>query len=257
MFLSEPIAILIGFVLAALIITTAAKSLGIPVLTALTAIGTFGAVVVALWHQDLRSILRRPKFQIALHEPEEPHLIKLMGTVPGIAGPEEYKGLFVVCHILNDGKETAFKSQVHLTNLYRKDQDGIWRLAKPWIPLPLKWVIPISAWDLEREMGRDLVSKIPYLFTIASFSKEKRDGQVLFTYYSSNRIQPETLTPGEYCFELTAFAVGVDNPFKQYLFVTFNDFVQEPTLDAVKSHVTRIDIADKPPKWQGTYPFYS
>lgn len=253
MFMTTPIAVFLGFIISSLIIASAAKILGQSVIATLTAIGTVGAVILALWSQEIKNIINKPKLEIEIEKKEDPKLMKLIQLS---STGELYKGYFIVCSIKNSGKEIAKDSQIQLTSIMKK-KDGDWKIAKPWIPLQMTWVISKGIFHTKNEVSRDLIRNAPNLFTIGAFSNNIYHGSLILNYYSSNKIQPESLPPGEYCFEITTYSPSLKEPLKRYIYISFDDFKpQDEFEDNIKTKVKVKNVEKKPPLYKGEFIFY-
>lgn len=207
--------------------------------TAVSAVGTLLAVFWAIYHQEIRNILYRPVLKFSLFEPTSPHLVEQVGASVEKTGLKEYNGLFITIQLTNTGKTVAHNAQALLTKVGYKNEEGNWKLKVNWIAIPLQWVLGDVA------LERDLVPERPYLFNLGSFTKA-RDGQFLFTYVMSPKGQEETVYPGEYCFEITAFAEGVEI-LRKYFYVDFDDFKEIAELEEIRKRVKKVEMKDYPP----------
>lgn len=203
--------------------------------TAVAAVGTLLVVVWATYHQGIREWINRPILEYSWFEANNSHLVRQIGVSFEKIRPKEYDGLFITVQLINTGKKTARDTQPILTKVAKKGKDGNWKLKDNWIPIPLQWVLGRGA------LQRDLVPKRPYLFNLGSFSAA-REGKLLITYAMIPKAQPETFEPGEYCFEISTFAVGAET-HKKYFYVEFQDFKALPDLSAIK----KVEMEDQPP----------
>lgn len=217
---------------------------------AVAAVAAILNIIWAVWHQEIRNYVMQPVFEMRLFESTSPYLLERKDHVLEANGKfESYKGLFIDFELTNKGKRTANRTQVHLTKVGHKGGDGCWNREKKWMAIPLKWVIPLSTRDLERELARDLVPNVPFYFSLGSFSKDKRIGKLLLKYYLSPKHQTETFPPGEHCFEITVFDEDADKVPPKYIYVTFEDFSKVTKLEEVGNYVKKIEIMDSAPPW--------
>lgn len=210
--------------------------------TAIGAIATAFAVIWAIYSQGIINFFNRPNLEIAFFEPLPPHLFNTFDISVEEGGESKYNGLIITLQLKNNGKSVAYQAQPYLTNLYYKDNTRSWKPKNGWIQIPLKWVL---GEDIFPSLIRDLIPEKPYLFNLGSFSSI-RDGKFLFTYSKSPLSQKETVDPGEYCFEVTVFALKA-KPIKKYLYVDFDDFSGVTDLEKIKGYIKKVEMKDHPP----------
>jgi len=103
--------------------------------TAVAAIGTVGAVIVALFKDELLSRLRRPDFQLRIN----------MGSPDcnktDVVGPDERMtmGYAMRLWVKNSGGSTARRVQVFVDSLERALPDGGYETVSSFLPMNLTW----------------------------------------------------------------------------------------------------------------------
>ncbi len=219
--------------------------------TAFAAILTLLALIWAVYHQEFKYIINRPELELQFFESEHPYLrdgveVSIEKTENVIHG-KSYRGGIVTIQLKNTGEITARNAEVVLTKTWSKNSDGEWKQDEKWISIPLKWVIPIydsSGLDI---MTRNLTPNRSYLFNVGSFSK-RRNGEFLFTYYTSPVSQPETKPSGEYCFEITVYAENI-KPQSRYLCIKFKDYnaITEGYVEEIKNSIESIQLLTQIP----------
>lgn len=212
--------------------------------TALGATATTCAVIWAIFSQGIIRYFNRPKLKISFFEPIPPHLFNQIGISVEKDGRKTYSGLFITLQLKNTGKSIAYQAQPYLTKLIYKNTTGSWKIHNNWIQIPLQWVMRENPL-LPSLLYKDLLPEKPYLFNLGSFSPI-RDGKFLFTYSMSPLSQKETVNPGEYCFEVTVFALEA-TPVKKYCYVDFDDFSGVTDLEKIKEYIKKVEMKDYPP----------
>lgn len=231
--LSTSKAIITGAILASVIVTVGAKVVGGNIWSALTAIGTVGAVIWAIFHQGISERLRKPKLIINPYEEDPPYL----RPVPTGTTENPVTSYILTFKLLNAGEAIAEKAQPLLTRVWSFEK-GKWKPQEGWVPVPLRWVfdeIAQQATDLEiptdkgpakyKSFGKpteekDLVQHRPYLFSLGELSTRHPETFELLGLIFS-RSQRNSYDAGEYCFEITVFSQRVD-PKKKYVRLTWS-----------------------------------
>jgi hypothetical protein len=247
--LTTPTAIVIGAVLGAFVLVVGAKVIGQSVWIALSAIGTFSAVVVAL-HRDF--ILRwwgRPILEIGPYEmvppyfQEAPQLRKVevdgleRGTLIGI-------GLYVNILLMNVGQTLAKNCQPLVTAVGRIN-DGKWQEVKNWTPLGLEWVLDETAQQATGKPTeeRDLIPRKPYFFNLGCAStRHEMHFKLLVTTVPT--AQNTMFPPGQYCFEIVVYGERV-KPVTKYFHVEWDGMPIKSSGELAQK--IRVFAADHPP----------
>lgn len=207
--------------------------------SALVAIATFAAVILALFTQVFVNLIYQPELNFSFFEQEDPHLYQQVD--PG----EFYQRLFITIRVVNIGREVARSTQMVLTEVYYKDDNGNWKRKKNWIPVPLRW-FPLNADD-----ELDLIPKKIYFFDLGSFGSGERGKFVISSLYLTT-VRPG-FGPGEYYFKVNAYYVGIDK-CETYFYIKFDDFEpvtkkrRKPHIkDLIKMQVKKVEMKDHPP----------
>lgn len=196
--------------------------------TALGAIATFLAVLVALFLPAFTEWRNRPILDIRFYEKALPHHLRLVK--PAETG-------FLTLEAINTGKNTAAKVQPFLTAA-ATFEGGKWNLKENWIPVPLYWVqgqiVPSIAnsrvvhmeptgekWVALADQGysgeMDLVSLRSYFFDLGSFVGNNNPAVFKIMWSNIYRNQPETYPNGSrHCFEVSVYAEGA-KPVSKYI----------------------------------------
>ena len=219
--------------------------------TAFAAIVTLLALLWAVYHQEFKYIINKPKLDFQFFESESPYLrdgAEVSFEKPGdIFYGKPYRGGISTIRILNTGNTPVKNAEVALTKIWSMDRSGGWKLDEKWIEIPLKWVIPIREPSGLPVMTRDLMPGRPYLFNVGSFSN-RRNGEFLFTYYISPVSQYEKVSPGKYCFEITAYGENLE-PQKRYLYIEFRNYNadNEAYIEAIENSIESIQLLSRAP----------
>lgn len=233
----------LAIIVAAVIIVAGAHLVGESIWNALTAIGTISAVVLALYLQLFRTWKRRPVLEIGYFEPKPPHLRCTPGT--NIKTGEVVGTLYPLSiRLLNKGRTLAKNAQPLITAM-GSIEDGKWTIHPNWIPAPLRWGLDeytILATGKPTE-EKDLIPHRPYFFNLGLLGT---DAPKFF------RLNPITMPggqlthygPGEFCFELSAFAEKAE-PTKKYFHIQWDGGCTE-NFEEVKKKI-RIFSRDNPP----------
>lgn len=236
---SIPLAVII----AAIIIVLGAYLVGESIWNALTAIGTIGAVVLALYLQLFRTRRQRPILEIGLFEPSPPHLRQTPGT--NIKTGKVIGTLYPLSIRLENTGRTLAKNAQPLITAMGYTEDGAWKTHPNWIAAPLRWGLDeyaILATGRPTE-EKDLVPHRPYFFNLGLLGTDDP---------RSFRLNPinmpggqQTLyDPGEFCFELTVFAEAAE-PAKKYFNIQWDGECTD-NFEEVKKKI-RIHLRDRPP----------
>jgi hypothetical protein len=172
---------------------------------ALLAIGVLGAVLWALYHQGVVTLLERPSLQIMPFELEPPLFRKSPEFHP-TTSQRVGSGFYVNVELRNMGETLAKSCQPVVTAMGKFDA-GKWQKQEDWIPLTLEWVLD----ELSRHVSgkpteeRDLIPHKPYNFNLGCVSTtDPHAFRLLVTIVPS--AQQARFTRGQYCFEITVFA---------------------------------------------------
>jgi hypothetical protein len=212
--MSIPVAILIGFFALGLVIIIGAKLVKQSVWEALTAFGTIGAVIVALFYPIFHEWRVSPSIEISPPDYATGYL----------RSAQEYGGVmpffFIDLKLKNTGKSMAKSSQPFISAVGEEVQ-GKWQKLPNWVPTPVYWVLD----DWEEKAGgkptaeRDLIPLRPYYFTIGYLTPKYPDTLGLSRTIIATG-QSEAFKPGKYCFEVTAYALDAE-PITKYFLITW------------------------------------
>jgi len=235
-----PVAIL----LAAVVLVVGARLTNQSVWPPLIAIGSVGAVGVAIFQTLFLTWWRRPIMEIGVFGSIPPYLRKIpirddrTGQTVDVIYP-------LSLQVRNTGKTIARQAVPLLTGVGQL-VDGVWKVQEAWIPVTLRfWVLDEL---VQRAAGksteeRDLVPLRPYVFNLGFFSTSLPDsfhlGDVLIP-----RNQPNEYGPGDFCFELMAFAEGAA-PAKKYFWIHWKGGCSDE-FDEVRRRVV-VTPMDQPP----------
>lgn len=250
-------AIIIGAILASIILTVGAKVVGGNLWSALTAIGTVGAVVWAIYHQTISERFRKPKLKIEPYEEDPPYL----RPVPTGTHEKPVKSYILTFKLLNAGESVAEKAQPLLTRVW-SFESGEWEPQPGWVPVPLRWVFDEIAQqsthlEIPTEKGfakfqstgkpteeKDLIQHRPYLFSLGELSTRHPETFLILGVIFS-RSQRDSYGTGLHCFEITAFAHKVD-PVSKYVKLKWDGGCTDD-FEEVKKKV-EIQLSDIPPR---------
>lgn len=218
------IGLVVGFLFFAVILLVGAHKIGHSVWNALTAIGTtfaavgtVGAVILALYLQIYLVRSRRPILELSPYELKPPHLRRVLGR-DSQTGEKVCILYPLSIRLKNKGKTLAKRAQPLVTGLIRKI-DGKWEHEDPWIPVPIRWGLDEYA---ELSTGRpteerDLVPERSYIFNLGVLRTDISDHfRLNETVIPGN--QPNAYPPGEFCIEVTAYAEDAE-PITKYFHI--------------------------------------
>lgn len=100
----------------------------------LIAIGTLGAIFVALFAKDITNCLRGPRFVVDFSH-ENIVVMPILNQQNIKVG----RGYFYRLSVKNIGKEAAENVQVIIGSLEKKNEDGNWGLVPAFVPIRLLW----------------------------------------------------------------------------------------------------------------------
>ena len=210
----------------------------------LAAIGTFSAVLWAVYHQGILTWLERPNLQIMPFELTPPLFQKAPEFHPTTS--QRVGSVFFVNVLLENIGETLAKSCQPVVMAVGRYDAGKWQKQKNWIPLGLEWVLdelsrPATGKPTEE---RDLVPQKPYHFNLGCLSTtDPHAFRLLVTVAPS--AQETRFLRGQYCFEVKAFAEKA-KPVTKYFHVKW---LGECT-DSFEDVKTKIRVfADDQPPW--------
>ena len=228
--LSTPLAI----ILAALVIVLGAAYNGQSIWIVLTAIGTVGAVVWAIFHQEILTRLRQPILEIRPFEQEPPYFRQTDEFHPGTS-KKVGVGYYINIPIRNRGKTLAKNCQAFIITMGHIDA-GKWQQDKNWLPKGL-W------WTFEGPGEKNLVPDKPDQFSLGSLSIKQPDKFFLSTTFLTTG-QPFDFDPGKYCFELKVFAENARS-ISKFFHVEWDGGCTD-NFEEVKTRI-RIFATDDPP----------
>lgn len=208
---------IIGCIIAASIIVAGAKYIGQDIWIALTAIGTVGAVIVAVFYPTIIQQWQKPKLEIDYFEPEPPHLRQ----TPVYQGGQLLQGVGLYplsIRLTNTGKIPAKNAQPQITGMGEKI-GGKWQTQKNWIPAPVRWGLDeVALMSTGRPTEeKDLIPERPYFFNFGVLRTDIPD-EFLLNPIAMPGGQKTAYPIGEFCFELTVYAQGAD-PAKKYFHI--------------------------------------
>ena len=232
-------ATIIGPIIAALIIVIGAERIGQDIWLVLTAVGTVGAVIVAVFYPLIIQWWQRPKLEIGFFEPEPPHLRK----TPLYQGGQLVQSVTLYplsVRLKNIGKMSAKNAQPQVTNMGEKVA-GKWETQKNWIPAPVRWGLDEPA--LRPTGEKNLIPDRSYFFNFGVLRTDDPD-HFLLNPIAMPGGQKTKYLPGEFCFELTIYAQGAD-PSKKYFHIEWLGGCTQ-NFQNVKKQI-KIKTGDKPP----------
>lgn len=188
----------------------------------------------------------RPILNISFFETEEKHLIRDIDIDQNQienGKPKEKDGWFIALQLTNEGKTSALKGQPVLTNFYSRRNSKWEPYTDRWIPITLKWALleDVGVYVEKRE----LIPRRSEIFYLGCFS-ELRAGRLFFRYALCPHRQPDKINAGEYCFEVTAYAVGAE-PEKKYIYINFDDYSNLTDLQEIKAKIKEIRLLSRLP----------
>lgn len=209
-------AIIVAAIIIPLLIVTGAHYVGHSVWTALTAVGTCGAVLVALFLPPLRTRWRRPILKITAFKCEPPYFRKArrLNELNETVG----YGHFVMIRLKNKGKTLARRTQPILTAVGSFSSDE-WRKNENWAPVYLPWSLDetIMFATGQPTQERDLVPKRPYFFDLGFWGHE-HPNEFALRAFNVPTPQPDKYPPGKHCFEIQIYAENA-KPITKYFHV--------------------------------------
>lgn len=125
----------------------------------LSAIGTCGAVVVALFHKSIKNYVNRPKIDM-IFEQKKPYVENVNCSTQS-STPEEQK--FIRVRLKNDGKNTAEHSLVVVDHYFEKRNSESSYCEMPITPIQIK--------DYKNSIPSFVNPHIDYYLNIASICK--------------------------------------------------------------------------------------
>lgn len=236
-------AIIIGPVIAALILVLGALHADKEVWSALAAIGTISAVVVAIFYPFFLEWIKRPKLEIGLYVSQSPHLRKTPLTKDGMPVPNV--SLYPLSiRLKNTGKMLAKNAQPQITAMGQKE-NGRWKVPENWIDAPVQWGLDEYALMTTGQPTeeKNLVPERSYFFNLGALRTDRPDD-----FFLSATLMPggqkSIYTPGEFCFELTVYAEAAKSA-KKYFHFNWHGGCSD-NFEDVKKRIT-IKVKDKSP----------
>jgi hypothetical protein len=204
---------------------------------ALTAIGTIGVVAWAVFHEWFLTKRKRPILELSLFESTSPPLLE----IPEINHEtgDTSRGYYVTLKLINTGRSVAKNTQPQITRIAQYMYDNGWQIQHNWVPVSITWIL--DEWTRVAEgkptEERDLISERPYLFHALGIGSTQPD---LLNIYPTviPRHQRDKYAPGEYCFEITVFALGAET-IKKYVHTKWKQ--EEP--DTFASIPDRLEVS--------------
>jgi len=227
-----------GIIIAAVIIVIGAAFNG-NLWAALTALGTLGAVGVALYLGIYREHLKRPILEIDFYEKRPPHLRQIPQHVVGNSKPESLYPISI--RIKNVGKTIAKNAQVVINGIW-SFENGKWITHPNWIAVPVKWAL--DEMNPHPSEAKDLVPYRPYVFNlgvIRTFEPNILELKILISPLN----QSIRYEPGNYCFEAMVCAEGIEGPIKKYFYIKWNGGCSIILVEAENS--IQVEMKDNPP----------
>jgi hypothetical protein len=236
-------ATIIGPIIAALIIVIGAERIGQDIWLVLTAVGTVGVVIVAVFYPLIIQWWQRPKLEIGFFEPEPPHLRK----TPAYQSGQLLQGVTLYplsIRLRNIGKIAAKNAQPQISSMGEK-VSGKWETQKNWIPAPVRWgfdefALPITGRPTEE---KDLIPDRAYFFNFGVLRTD-HPNHFLLNPIAMPGGQKTKYPPGKFCFELTVYAQGADPAIKYFHIEWLGGCTQK--FQNVKKQII-IKTGDKPP----------
>ena len=203
--------------------------------TFFAAIGTLSAVIWAIYHQEIKTWLQRPRLEFMPFEQEPPffrdapEIDQDTGQVAGI-------GYYINVPIRNIGKTTIKDCEPVVTAMGSPAQ-GNWQKKKNWLPKPL-------IWTFRPNEHRILPPRRPIAFALGKISTLHPNKFILRVIYPTTG-QPSAFDPGEYCFEVTIFSEQAE-PAIKYFYIKWNGGCSSD-FDSVRTSAIKISAKDYPP----------
>jgi hypothetical protein len=209
---------------------------------AFAAIGTISAVIWALYHQEIKRHIERPKLEIKGFKMDIPFFRRIPKELP--ADSSMVEGIINATYYINiplenTGKRSAKNCTPILMSL-SKMQKGKWEQEINWIPLPLQWAadereltdrevistkINLEEHNYETrsikipKAERDIIPYRPYFFNLGFFNN-KADFLKLLTVMDLIA-QDHKISSGEYIFEIKIIAEEIE-PITKYFYFSWN-----------------------------------
>ena len=233
-----PLAIIIG----AVVLVIGAKCIGQSIWVVLTAMGTIGVVLWAIFRDSILEFWRRPILQILPSEWEPPYF----RPAPLVDSDNKRVGTSyaITIELENRGETLAKNCQPLLTGAGSKDK-GKWQKEDNWLPLSLLWALDEASMQASGKPTeeRDLVPHRPYSFNLGAVRTTDPDNlSISVIIYPTG--QRTAFPPGEYCFEIKVFAATV-KPICKYFYVQWDGKCSENHEEVKKK--LRVFAKDVPP----------
>jgi drug/metabolite transporter superfamily protein YnfA len=209
---------------------------------AFAAIGTVSAVIWALYHQEIKWWIERPKLEIEGFKMDIPFFRRIPKELPADTVMIEKTidaSYYINIPIINIGKRSA-KNCTPILISYSRLHKGKWENEINWIPLPLKWAadereltdrefttreISLNQLNYKEtsnkipKVERDIIPHRPYFFNLGVFNN-KSDFFRLLTVMDL-KAQDHEIKSGEYLFEIKIIAEEIE-PITKYLYFSWN-----------------------------------
>lgn len=242
-----PSAIIIGALVGSITLVVGASLTNQSTWIVLTAVGTIGAVVWAVWHQGILTLINRPILEI---EPPDYSRQYLRHARIISSGKEDLEGhdeqrCYLDIQIKNKGRTIARNCQPLLTAMGAVDDSGRWQKQDNWAPIGLDWILDEAARQATGQPTeeKDIVRERPYVFSLGYMST-KEPHYFRFSTYLIPTGQPDKVCPYKNCFEVTVFAENA-KPVKKYFHLRYdNGWFRD--IEKIKQAM-RVFTADYPP----------
>ncbi len=196
---------------------------------ACTATGTVGAVIWAIFHQEIKKWYNRPDLRVTFKQ-ESSFFGRTPESIDGRSGIAYYMHV----HLENQGGSTAKNCQPFLTAILKKGPEG-WERISGWLPIALKWVLDEHA---ERAKGqpteeRNIIPNRPYFFNVACIGTLHPD-ELWIVPISAPYAQQTNLSKGEYFFEITIFAENTAEPKRHLFYIDWKGGFKSASMDGME-----------------------
>lgn len=221
---------------------------------AFAATGTMSAVIWALYHQEIKQFLDRPKLQIDAIKLETPYFRPEKNSEFDI----DY---YIYIPLINNGRRSARNCTPIVSSIFKKNPDNKWEEVKNWIPLPLLWAADEREWEgviiegdgqkSNKKFGgveRNLVPNRPYFFHLGKFDVgEDLDQLCHFELTTFPRLpgQINIYPEGYFCFKVKIIAEEID-PLIKYFYLQWRWDCKPPMTTEPERIIWKIE--DNPPK---------
>lgn len=215
---------------------------------AITAIGTISAVIWALYHQEIKQYLDRPKLQIDAIKLDIPYFRPVQLSESDI----DY---YINLPLINNGKRTAKNCIPILFSIFNKNSDNGWEEIRNWIPLPLQWAADEREWEdaiiaqqVYPKTGRaerNIKPNRPYFFNLGKFYVRRDINQVCYLElltFPKLKAQTNEYYEGHYCYKVMIIAEEIE-PLVRYCYLKWRCDCIPPT----KPEIIIWEIEDNPP----------